>query len=71
VPAAEIAQRLLDLRARVHDKRAVTGDGLVQRARGREQEPAAAGRAGGLHEIAVAEDDQGRRARRGALTKTS
>ena len=62
VPAAEIAQRLLDLRAGVHDERAVARDGLAERPRGGEQEAAAAGRARGLHEIAVAEDDE-RRAR--------
>ena len=49
-------------RARVHHEGAVPGDGLAERARRREQEAPARGPGRGLHEIAVAEDHQGRRA---------
>src|SRR5207244_8326761 len=55
---AKILQRLLDLRARVHHERTVAGDRLAQRARRREEKPAAGGSGGRFDHVAIAEHDE-------------
>src|SRR5437773_3439457 len=64
---AQLLQRLLDLRARVHHERPVAGDRLVKRPSGGEEEPPAAWARRGLHEVTVTEHDEGRRMREGLL----
>src|SRR5262249_16522042 len=56
VAGAQVAQRLLDFRARVHHEGAVAGDRLVERLRGGEQEAASLVAGGDLDHLAVTED---------------
>src|SRR5438046_4541897 len=58
VTRAEILERLLDLRARVHHERTVARDRLSQRARGGEQETAAGGAGGRFDHVTIAEHDK-------------
>ena len=67
VPAPQVLERLLDLRAGIHHEWSMPGDRLSQRPGRREEEPAAARSRRCLDHVAVSEDHQGRRAREGAL----
>src|SRR5437773_2105381 len=67
VPAPQVLERLLDLRAGIHHEGSMPGDRLSQRPGRREEEPAALRSRRCLDQVAVSEDHQGRRTRARAL----